>query len=54
MSRLNDITLEELHEVREQTEGRKPGEQVLAAIGHNQGDQIDPLAERHGVVEIYS
>ena len=50
MSRLDDITLEELHEVREQTEGEKPRERVLAAIGRKQGDQIDTLAERHGVV----
>ena len=51
MSRLDDITLEELHEVREQTEGEKPRERVLAAIGRKQGDQLDTLAERHGVVE---
>ena len=51
MGRLNDITLEELHEVREQTDGGKPRERVLAAIGRKQGDQIDTLAERHGVVE---
>ena len=51
MGRLDDITLEELHEVREQTEGEKPRERVLAAIGRKQGDQLDTLAERHGVVE---
>ena len=51
MGRLDDITLEELHEVREQTEGEKPRERVLAAIGRKQGAQIDTLAERHGVVE---
>ena len=51
MGRLNNITLEELHEVREQTEGEKPRERVLAAIGRKQGAQIDTLAERHGIVE---
>ena len=51
MSRLDDITIEELHEIREQTEGGKPRERVLAAIGRKQGDQLDTLAERHGVVE---
>lgn len=51
MGRLEDITLEELHEVREQTEEVIPRERVLAAIGRKQGDRIDALAERHGVVE---
>ena len=51
MGRLDDITLEQLHEIREQTEGGKPRERVLAAIGRKQGDQLDTLAERHGVVE---
>ena len=51
MGRLDEITLEELHGVREQTEGEKPRERVLAAIGRKQGDQINTLAERHGVVE---
>jgi len=51
MGRFDDITLEELHELREQTEGEIPRERVLAAIGRKQGDQIDTLAERHGVVE---
>jgi len=51
MSRLDDITLEELQELREQTEGEVPRERVLAAIGRKQGDTLDQLAERHGVVE---
>jgi transposase len=51
MGRLDEITLEELHEQREQTEGEIPRERVLAAIGRKQGDQIDTLAIRHGVVE---
>jgi hypothetical protein len=45
MGRVDDITLEELHEVREQTEDEKPRERVLAAIGRKQGAQIDTLAE---------
>ena len=32
MARLDGITLEELHELREQTERGKPRERVLAAI----------------------
>jgi len=51
MGRLDDITLEELHDLREQTEGEIPRERVLAAIGRKQGDELDTLAERHGVVE---
>jgi Transposase and inactivated derivatives len=51
MGRLDDITLEELQELREQTEGEIPRERVLAAIGRKQGDEVDRLAERHGVVE---
>ena len=51
MGRFDDITMEELQELREQTEGGVPQERVLAAIGRKQGDQIDTLAERHGVVE---
>jgi hypothetical protein len=49
MGRFDDITLEELLELREQTEGEIPRERVLVAIGRKQGDQIDTLAERHGV-----
>ena len=51
MGRLDGITFEEFHEIREQTEGGKPRERVLAAIGRKQGDHLDMLAERHGVVE---
>ena len=43
MGRLDDITLEELHEVREQTDGGKPRERVLAAIWRKQGDHLDML-----------
>jgi transposase len=51
MGRLDGISLEELHELREQTEGETPRERVLAAIGRKQGDTLDTLAERHDVVE---
>jgi len=51
MGRLDDITLGELQELREQAEGEIPREQVLAAIGRKQGDELETLAERHGVVE---
>ena len=51
MGRLDDITLEELQELRERTDGEIPRERVLAAIGRKQGDTLDTLAERHGVVE---
>ena len=51
MGRLDDITLEELQELREQAEGKIPREQVLAAIDRKQGDELETLAERHGVVE---
>ena len=51
MGRLDDITLEELQQLRERTEGEIPRERVLAAIGRKQGDELETLAERHGVVE---
>ena len=51
MGRLDDITLEELQQLREQTEGEIPRERVLAAIGRKQGDELKTLAERHGVKE---
>jgi|AntDeeMinimDraft_4_1070355.scaffolds.fasta_scaffold10670_3 transposase len=51
MGRLDDITLEDLQELREKTDGEIPRERVLAAIGRRQGDELATLAERHGVVE---
>lgn len=51
MGRLDDISLGELQELRETTEGEIPRERVLAGIGRKQGDTIDRLAERHDVVE---
>ena len=51
MGRLDDVSLEELRELREQVDEGKPRERVLAAIGRKQGDKLETLAERHGVVE---
>jgi transposase len=51
MGRLDDISLSELQNLRAKTDGEIPRERVLAAIGRKQGDTIDRLAERHGVVE---
>jgi transposase len=51
MGRLDDISLEELQELRDETEGEIPRERVLVAIARKQGDNLDRLAERHGVVE---
>jgi len=51
MRRLENITLEELQKLRDQTDGEIPRERVLAAIGRKQGDSLRTLAERHGVVE---
>jgi len=51
MGRLDDITLDELHELKEQMAEGKPRERVLAAIGRKQGDELLTLASRHGVVE---
>ncbi|MEY7851160.1 IS630 family transposase [Natrarchaeobius sp. A-rgal3] len=46
-----EITLEELYELKEQIDEGEPRERVFAAIGRKQGDQLDTLADRHGVVE---
>ena len=51
MGQLDDISLEELRELREQADEGKPRERVLAAIGRKQRDKLETLAERHGVVE---
>jgi transposase len=51
MSRFDGVTLEELYELKDQIDEGKPRERVLAAIGRKQGDHLDTLAERHGVVE---
>jgi transposase len=51
MGRLDGITLEELYDLKEQIDEGKPRERVLAAIGRKQGDHLETLADRHGVVE---
>ena len=51
MGRLDEVSLEELYELKEEIGEGKPRERVLAAIGRKQGNQLDTLAERHGVVE---
>ncbi len=51
MGRLDDITLKELYELKDQIDEGKPRERVLAAIGRKKGDQLDTLADRHGVVK---
>lgn len=51
MGRLDHLTLEELHEQLERTEGNVPTQRVLAAIGRKQGATLDELAERHNVTE---
>lgn len=51
MGRLDHLTLEELHDQLERTEGNVPAQRVLAAIGRKQGATLDELAERHNVAE---
>jgi len=51
MDRLEDISLSELSDLKESVDGGIPQERILAAIGRKQGDTLDRLAERHGVVE---
>ena len=51
IGRLDEITLEELYELKDQIDEWKPRERVLAAIERKQGDQLETLADRHGVVE---
>jgi transposase len=51
MGRLDEITIDELHEKLAQTEGNKATQRVLAAIGRKQGATLNELAERHNVAE---
>lgn len=51
MGRVDELSMDELQRLRTETKGEMPRERVLAAIGRKQGDTIDQLAERHGVVE---
>jgi transposase len=49
MGRLDDITLQDLQNQLEQTNGKVPTKRVLAAIARKQGDTIATLADRHNV-----
>lgn len=51
MNRLDDITLSDLQNQLEQTNGKVPIQRVLAAIGRKQGDTLGKLAEQHNVCE---
>lgn len=51
MGRLDRISLDELHVLLDQTDGNKPTQRVLAAIGRKQGATLNELAERHNVAE---
>lgn len=51
MGRLDQISLEDLHRELDETEGNKPTQRVLAAIGRKQGATLHELAERHNVAE---
>lgn len=51
MGRLDDLTLDDLHEQLEQTEKKTPAQRVLAAIGRKQGATLAEPAERHNVAE---
>ena len=49
MSQLDHLTFEELWELLEGIEDRKPTQRILAAIAFKQGDSTDRLAYRHNV-----
>lgn len=51
MDRLDRVSLKELHEQLEQTEGNIPTQRVLAAIGRKQGATLEELGERHNIAE---
>jgi transposase len=51
MGRLDQYSLNDLHEQLGRTEGNVPTQRVLAAIGRKQGASIKELAERHNVAE---
>jgi transposase len=51
MGRLENISLGDLLDLKEEVEGGVPQERVLAAIGRKQGDTLNRLAERHAVTE---
>ena len=51
MGRVHHLSLDELHEQLDRTEGNVPTQRVLAAIGRKQGATLEDLAERHNVAE---
>lgn len=51
MGRLDDISLQDLQNQLEQTDGEKSTKRVLTAIARKQGDTLERLAERHNVCE---
>jgi transposase len=51
MGRVDHLSLDDLHEQLERTEGNIPTQRVLAAIGRKQGATLEELAERHNVAE---
>lgn len=51
MGRLTDITLEELHEQLERTEGNVPTRRVMTAIERKRGAELEYLAESQNVCE---
>lgn len=51
MERLDEVSIDELHEELEQTEGNKATQRILAAIGRKQGATLNELAQRHNVAE---
>lgn len=51
MERLTEVSIDELHDELEKTEGNTPTQRVLAAIGRKQGATLNELAQRHNVAE---
>lgn len=49
MGRLDQITIEELHEQLAEVDEGTPTERIVAAIAYKQGDSKTRLAERHDV-----
>lgn len=51
MGRLDQYSLDDLHDQLDRTDGNVPTQRVLTAIGRKQGASIEELAERHNVAE---
>lgn len=49
MGQLEDITIDELHELLSDVDGRNPTQRILAAIAYKQGDSKTKLADQHDV-----